>query len=255
MERFDALMTVCFGTADADRFDRCFASIHRMALQESGIPKGVLTVTSSHIRERLAEQGVVLSSPGQALDALRLQSRRRVLVLALFISEGNEWAALRALCRVRKGDFEQLTLIPPLLRDRYPSTAQALNHLIPPQEKTVTVLLGHGGALGENDSYLALLSRLHALGRKDFSLTMLHGSPTPLETVASLRKQGCTRVRLVYLLFCAGHHAQEAFSPGGIVACLKKVGIDTEISPLELGQEESFQRLFLSPFKNLKEHT
>lgn len=247
MAQYDALLTACFGTADPQRFDRCFAALHRLALQQGDFQTGMLAVTSGKIHLALARQGVRCPSPEEALEQLFRCGARRVLVLSVFLTDGLEWDRLRGICAAQAGQFERLDLTPPLLCGDIPSCAAVIGQLFPRRADGATVLLGHGCAQGRNAPYLELAGQLHTLGREDIYLALMHGEPGITAVGESLRADGITGVRFGFLMLCTGHHAREAFASGGAVSVLGHAGIRTDVCDLELGQIPAFQQLFVRP--------
>lgn len=242
---YDAFVAACFGTADAARFDRCFAAAFRAAQAQLSPLTGALAVTSPTVKIALRAQGAKYPSPAEALDGLFRQGRRRILVLALFLSDGAEWDRLSDLCSKMRGRFEVLTLTPPLLRANCGTVSAVLSRLFLKTEGQAVVLYGHGSLARGNAPYLRLQNALHQLGRKDMLLMLMHGAPGVQEGIQTLRAQKIRRVKLVFLTLCIGHHAQEALLPGGVKEQLERAGLETEVFWQELGQLEEFQRLFL----------
>ena len=247
MAQYDALLTVCFGTADADRFDRCFAAVHRRAAAQGTYRMALLAVMSERVRAVLTAGGREVFSPQGALDILSHRGMHRVLVRSLFLSEGVEWERLHALCTEQSGRFERLDLTPPLLCGDPAACAAALDCLFPPQPGGAVLLYGHGREAGENTPYLRLLSHLRARGRSDIFLALMHGRPDAGSAIKMMRDQGIAQVRLVFFMLCTGHHAREALAPNGVAEQLRRAGIRTQAVDCELGGCPQFQQLFCRP--------
>ena len=96
LKKPDALLTVAFGTAEVQRFDRCFAALHQTAVQRFVGLTSEMALTSPRIQAKLARQGMVLPLVEEALASLQASGCRRVVVLSLFFANGKEWEKLCA---------------------------------------------------------------------------------------------------------------------------------------------------------------
>lgn len=109
----DGWVSAAFGTADPQRFERCFAAVHQAAVQQFSPLPNALALTSPRIQAHLAAQGKPLPLVGEALNQLAEQGCRRVAVNSLLLAEGAEWDTLRSQVEQRRADFDQLILFPP----------------------------------------------------------------------------------------------------------------------------------------------
>lgn len=243
--QYDALLTVCFGTADPARFARCFAPVHAAAA--ACLPSGrqALAVSSPRIRTLLAGAGAVYPAPGQALAALAAAGCRQVLVLAAYLCDGEEYRALAALCAQWRRRFAALQLTLPLLSACPEGLAAAVDEAFPLRDGRGLLLVGHGAACRENGGYHALAQLLAARGRQDVALALLHGAPAPARAASALAERGFHRAGLGFLMLCAGHHARQARGPGGAFQALADAGLEAELCPVQLGESPAVQRLFL----------
>ncbi len=91
---FDGWVSAAFGTADPQRFERCFAAVHQAAVQQFPPLPNALALTSPRIQAHLAAQGKTLPLVGEALSQLAEQGCRRVAVNSLLLAEGKEWDKL-----------------------------------------------------------------------------------------------------------------------------------------------------------------
>ncbi len=251
---FDGWVSAAFGTADPQRFDRCFAAVHQAAVQQIPPLPSALALTSPRIQAHLAAQGKPLPLVGEALSQLAEQGCRRVIVNSLLLAEGAEWDKLQSQVEQRRTDFDQLILIPPLLSSRSQACAQTLAALFPAEPGLTRVLLGHGCAQGENSAYAALQAQLRAACRDDLSIALLHGRPCLSELLEKWNQSGARRIELSFLMLCAGHHAQEVRQESRDWAAAYPA-LSVTISELELGSCSAFQQLFLLFLKGTSSNT
>ena len=244
----DGWVSAAFGTADPQRFERCFAAVHQSAVQQFPPLPNALALTSPRIQAHLAAQGKSLPLVGEALSQLAEQGCRRVAVNSLLLAEGAEWDKLRSQVEQRRADFDPLILIPPLLCSRSQACAQTLDALFPAEPGLTRVLLGHGCAQGANSAYAVLQTQLRAAGRDDLSIALLHGDPSLGELLEKWNQSGARRIELNFLMLCAGHHAQEVRRESRSWAATYPA-LSVTISDLELGSCPAFQELFLSFLK------
>lgn len=242
----DALLTVCFGTADPGRFARCFAAVHAAA--GDALPPGgrLLAVSGASVRRRLAAAGAVYPAPEEALGALAAAGARRVAVLALYLCGGAEYRALGALCEAWRGRFAALRLTRPLLEADPAGLAAAVDTAFPALPGQGLVLLGHG-APGAGEGYARLAALLAKAGRRDCALALLHGAPGPADAARALAARGYPEARLDFLMLCAGHHARQALAPGGAADALRAAGLAVAgggAGPVQLGECPAVRRLF-----------
>lgn len=244
LKKPDALLTVAFGTAEVQRFERCFAPLHQAAVGRFVGLTSEMALTSPRIQAKLALQGWTLPLVEEALTSLKASGCRRVVVWSLFFAKGKEWEKLCTQIESWRSCFEQLILTAPLLSHSPSACAQTLSELFPVSE-TPRILLGHGQSQGCNDDYSALQQVLNDLHRSDLRIALLHGEPSLPQTMEALRREGCRSAPLNFLMLCAGHHAAE------IRESVQKLrpenaALSLDISPMELGACPDFQQLFLT---------
>lgn len=244
LKRLDALLTVAFGTAEVQRFDRCFAALHQAAVQRFVGLTCEMALTSPRIQAKLARQGMALPLVEEALASLQASGCRRVVVLSLFFANGKEWEKLGAQIESWRSRFDELILTPPLLTHSLTACAQTLSELFPVSEKP-RILLGHGQSQGCNDDYSALQQVLDDLHRSDLRIALLHGEPSLMQSMNALRMEGCRSASLNFLMLCAGHHAAE-ISASVQNLTTEEVSLSLDISSMELGACPDFQQLFLT---------
>ena len=243
MADYDALLTVCFGTAAPEQFLNCFGAVHRKACRlagEGGLER--LAVTSPRIRAALEQKEIAVLSPEKALKQLAEEGCRRVLVLTLLMTDGEEWERLRETCDAARQWFDQLTLTPPVLTRNAEGTAHLLNRWYPRTQGSGIVLLGHGG--GDGWPYRRLQEALKEQGREDIFVMLLHGAPGPREAEACMTALGVRRLTLGFLMITAGHHARQAAeNPDGPGAFFCRKGFEVNICLKGLGEIPDFCRL------------
>lgn len=246
-DRFDAVVTACFGTGDPALMDRVFLRLHRRL---SGFFPGTpayLSVTSRQVRQSLLEQGLSLPDPESLFLHLSGRGFRRVLVLGLFLFEGQEYARLRDLCRRLSGRFDCLLLTPPLLPARSWELARLLAARFPAREGSCLLLVGHGSAAASNRAYFLLEQALWHLGRRDCRMTLLAEPDALPPLAAGLACGGNLRLTLLFLTLSLGHHARIALeSPDSLAARLQAAGFSLDLARPPFGSLPELPGLFFS---------
>lgn len=242
---FDALLTVCFGTADPVVLDASFLSVHRQACAAFPGVEHAFALSSAAIHSALSRQGYTYLSPQEALCDLARRGAQRFLVLPLLLADGREWNALNEWCKAQRPHVAALRLLPPLLRRQYGAVARTLDTLFAPHSGVGTVLLGHGGTPQGDAQYARLQQELAELGRTDLFVVLLHQTDGAERAKEYFDRLGINTLSLRFLMLCAGRHARDTVSlPGGLAHSLRKNGFTVRSELSGLGTEPEFGVLF-----------
>lgn len=222
-----ALMIAAAGSAAPE----ARAAISALEKTLSGAAPGYLCVrafTSPAVRRVLAGRGEYVPGPAAALERLRLEGVRRVVVQPAHLLPGHEYGRLREEVLSMAGGFESLELGFPLLADggdvRAFAARLARNS---PAAEGAAVFMGHGTGHAAGMVFPALQEALRLEGRDDIYIGVMQGAPGLDDILRQLG--GPRRVLLRPLLLAAGTHARREMAgewrtrleqAGHIVRCL-----------------------------------
>lgn len=169
----------------------------------------VRAFTSSIIRRILAERGEKVPSVPEALESLRNQGVRDVLVQPTHILYGHEYDKIKAEAQPWQNRFDSLRIGRPLMADTEDIKAltAAISEAYPYCEDETLVLFGHGTDHFANAVYPALQTAFRLSGREDVLIGTVEGWPAYEDVFRQIKASGRKGVHLVPLMLVAGDHA------------------------------------------------
>ena len=177
--------------------------------------------TSGMVRAKIAtEEGLVIDSPLEALERLRKEGVKEVIVQPTHIIPGDEYDRLTAAMAPfsKSAAFDSLKLGRPLLCfegteedevDDFALTVEALKAQMPTgweEESTRIILMGHGSGHVSDRCYDLLQDRLERASLPVFTATV-EGARTFESAVEWLERQKAEKVVLMPFMLVAGDHA------------------------------------------------
>lgn len=205
--------------------------------------------TNGGIRRVLAARGQPVDSLPEALERLKRQDCRQVLVQPTHFLYGTEYETLRAQVQAAEPEFAVLRLGRPLLAgtDDVQALAKAVMQAYPPQSGEALVLVGHGTDQFAGVVYPALQTAFWLAGRQDVLVGTVEGWPGQPEVLAQLQKSGVRAVHLAPLMLAAGRHtcrdiAGEA--PASWQSVLQTAGYSVRVTLRGLGELPAVQELY-----------
>ena len=108
------------------------------------------------------------------------------------------------------------------------------------------LLMGHGSKLGSNQLYADLQRDLHAMGKGNFFVATVEGTPTFEDALPLVEAHGAKRVWLAPLMIVAGDHARNDLvgdDEDSWASQLQARGFATEAVLKGLGEYEAIQQL------------
>lgn len=239
-----AVLAVSFGTRFPDAWQTGIAPIERELAD--ALPGFALRRASTGEILRRIPGGMNVPDVQQALDQLRMEGYRYVLIQPLFLTPGEEFDQLKAQAAPFSADGFSLAVGAPLLDTPEDCTALSralLNSLEPPRPDEALVLMGHGSLHHSNGEFLRMEQALRTEGRPDAFVGVMRGEPGLDRVLAAVHRRPHVRaVQLHPLLITAGMHAAgtwpgPAMHPGGrawkrrVILCAAPCGDWENIPP------------------------
>lgn len=189
--------------------------------------------TSPLIRKKLAENGVFVPSPEEALDA----AGSDVFLLPLMLCDGEEYRKLAAIARERGLPCGRPILEVPQARR---TILRELCQKYPYEKNRQILLTLHGSS---EPMPVHLLAEALPEGRGDVQFVQLNWENEPVLPA------GTEKVLLVPLMLTAGHHVRKDLE-GGLLPRLRAAGYEAEVVREGLAEGENFAALVagLIPF-------
>lgn len=239
------LLMVSFGTAHPEALERDLGPVER-AIQ-GALPEylPVRAFGSGKVAQALRQrEGMTVPTVREALEWLRQQGVRELVVQSAFLLPGKEDALLLEELGQVKSWFSSLRVGRPLLGSREDclELAAGLAEVFP-REKGPVVLMGHGTERPGNEAYSALAAALP----EHLHLGIMEGEPGPEAVCHTLRSLGVQRVTLAPLLLAAGSHARREMAsgrPDSWKSKLEAAGIQAECLLRGLGSRDFVQQMF-----------
>lgn len=200
--------------------------------------------TSRIVRKRLAERGLQIPTPREALEQLQEEGYTHVLVVPSTIVDGVEMESLSYEVGHLQSRFKQLRLATSLLfyEEDYRALAEIMTAHLDPEVAYIWV--GHGTYDSATAQYAMLDHLLQHLGHTQVIVGCIEGYPYYEEALERLQATGLKRVQLLPLMMVAGEHAKEdilkEWQPE-----LEKLGYQVETRLRGLGEMEEIQEMIL----------
>lgn len=204
--------------------------------------------TSRRIRHSLAEIGIHIDAPEQAVERLLAEGFRKILVQPTHLICGEEYDRLLNILRGYQKQAVIRVGLPMLATTQDLREASALLCSRFPQEAGVcTVFMGHGSPHPANAVYPALAYRMQLSGRRDLWVATVDGYPT-LHDILPQLKTKYRKVRLAPLMLVAGEHACKDMageSSTSWKSVLQANGLMVEPILHGLGEDPDFRAFYL----------
>lgn len=188
----------------------------------------------------------------QALEQLRMEGYRRVLIQPLFLTPGEEFDQLKAQAAPFSADGFTLAVGAPLLgtpEDCAALSRALLDSLEPPRPDEALVLMGHGSLHHSNGEFFRLEQALRTAGWADVFVGVMRGRPGLDRILAAVHCRPHVRaIHLHPLLMIAGMHARRDLAGPGDASWktrLEAEGYIVRCTLRGLGEYPAVRRLFV----------
>jgi sirohydrochlorin cobaltochelatase len=197
----------------------------------------------------------------QALEQLKKDGYREVIVQSLHIIAGSEFEKIKKAAEKIAASFEKITVGRPLLYymgqekkpDDYQAAVLAIAREFPNLAAHEAILLhGHGGAHPANSAYGALQLKFIDAGFKNVYIYTIESYPKLKTVIEKLKNNGVRKITLMPLMLSAGSHATNdmADGPGSAKNLLISAGFQVEANLRGLGENSLIQDIYVAHAKD-----
>lgn len=249
-----ALLMVHFGTTHEDTRTLTIDAINQKAREQFPQMEIREAYTSRIIMRILNKRGIRKLNPVEALAQLKAEGYTHVIVQSTNIIDGIEMESLRKDLDLMRPLFKEIRLGMPLLYspEDYKQVIDCLAEK--GQEKTFTILVGHGTYTPATAQYAMLDYMLQAEGHTDFAVGTVEGYPTFDNAISRAQaKKKIKQVQLIPFMFVAGDHAKNDIA-GDMKEALEKKGYKVSVRMEGLGENPAIQQIYIDHINFIIKH-
>lgn len=249
-----ALLMVHFGTTHEDTRALTIDAINQKAREQFPQMEIREAYTSRIIMRILNKRGIRKLNPVEALAQLKAEGYTHVIVQSTNIIDGIEMESLRKDLDLMRPLFKEIRLGMPLLYspEDYKQVIDCLAEK--GQEKTFTILVGHGTYTPATSQYAMLDYMLQAEGHTDFAVGTVEGYPTFDNAISRAQaKKKIKQVQLIPFMFVAGDHAKNDIA-GDMKEALEKKGYKVSLRMEGLGENPAIQQIYIDHINFIIKH-
>lgn len=249
-----ALLMVHFGTTHGDTRALTIDAINQKAREQFPQMEIREAYTSRIIMRILNKRGIRKLNPVEALAQLKAEGYTHVIVQSTNIIDGIEMESLRKDLGLMRPLFKEIRLGMPLLYspEDYKQVIDCLAEK--GQEKTFTILVGHGTYTPATAQYAMLDYMLQAEGHTDFAVGTVEGYPTFDNAISRAQaKKKIKQVQLIPFMFVAGDHAKKDIA-GDMKEALEKKGYKVSVRMEGLGENPAIQQIYIDHINFIIKH-
>ncbi|PWI32246.1 sirohydrochlorin cobaltochelatase [Vibrio albus] len=250
-----ALLVISFGTSYPQARIRNIEACERDLAQSYPDRDCFRAFTSSMIIRKLSHRdGLEIDNPGQALERLKNEGYRDVLIQSLHIINGDEYEKISRQVDSYRGEFDNLQLGLPLLScmEDYEQLIEAIQYQSPVlQADERLVLMGHGATHHAFSAY-ACLDHLMKNKGLPFIVGAVESYPEIDTVINRLHHEGVSKVYLMPLMLVAGDHAindMASDEPDSWKVLIQNTGIEAEPIVRGLGENPMIRAMFAEHLK------
>lgn len=217
LENKDAIVVMTFGTTFPETREQTInATINKIKAAHPGV-KVVTAYTSHIIIDRvLANEGVKVPTPEEALDQLKAEGYTRVAMATLDIVPGMEYSYKLGVFNNYKQNFKKATFGTPLMywqgqegqEDDVTEVLKALSTQFPKTQKGEgIILMAHGTPNIANAYYAVIQEKLQEMGYDNVFIETVEGWPSLETVIPKLHAKNIKSVTIMPFMMVAGDHA------------------------------------------------
>ncbi|MBP2655321.1 MAG: Sirohydrochlorin cobaltochelatase [Firmicutes bacterium] len=263
-----AILVVSFGTTYADTRKLTTEAVQNKISAVFPDYEVRHAFTSRIIIKKLAEcDGIKVDTEKQALDKLKAEGYKEIIIQPLHIEPGDEYEKLmRVVDNYEKSKaFNKIAVGRPFLYytgqegkpDDYLAAIKALQMQFPKLGNHEAIaLMGHGGVNPANTAYAALQLKLEDAGLKKVYIFTVDGYPTFYNLKNKLKENKIKKVVLMPLMLVAGNHANEDLAgdnKDSFKSQLIQAGYTVEIYLHGLGENSKVQDIYVEHINDAME--
>jgi sirohydrochlorin cobaltochelatase len=252
-----AILVVSFGTSYKETRERTIEAVEKAVKEKYKDWEVRRAFTSKIIIKKLKERdGIYIDYIDEALQKLADEGFEQVVVMPTHVMNGTEYDFVAHFSAGFKDKFKCLRISTPLLttEEDYDAVIEAMDEAYfsrifkDSSGGKAIVFMGHGSEHYANATYCELQMKLSALGYEHVYITTVEGFPNFEDTMRFMAGHKYSKVVLAPFMLVAGDHATNDMA-GDEEDSLKTkfidAGCEVECILEGLGEQESFQKLFL----------
>jgi sirohydrochlorin cobaltochelatase len=252
-----AVVVISFGTSVQRAWDVAISPTEKKIADGFKEYHFERAITSSFIRALLLKKGEAIFSPEEALCKLIEEGYEEILIQPLHILPGFEYEKIQQAIQKLAGGSPtkniKMILGKPLLEgskevEEVTTVLKETVNVLARNEKVI--LIGHGTQHPANSLYRQVEEELHKQGVNAIVGTIEEGPDAIVKKI-----EGALNILLVPLLFVAGDHVLNDLMGDDEEAWVKKLkmlGYHVRVHAKGLGENESFQELYLKRLQEAK---
>lgn len=248
-----AILVVSFGTSHKDTRKASIEATEEAiakAYPEYDVKRAF---TSDFIIRKIKEkEDIIVKSPLEAMEALKNDGYKEVVVQPLHIIPGSEYNDLYDVVRsFNDGSFDKLAIGRPLLYkiEDYSKAAKALETQLPEtSDNKANILMGHGTHHPANANYACLDSVIRTEGIKNTYVGTVEGYPVLDDVIKKLKTNKIDEVTLMPFMVVAGDHAKNDMAgdeEDSWKSILEKEGFKVNTYLHGIGENKAFQQMYI----------
>ena len=206
--------------------------------------------TSSRIIKELNERGIEVNDVAKALEKMKEDGIKTVIVQPTFIIKGLEYERMRETLEWYRQGFEALYIGEPLLtsvEDYFEVIEAFVNEIDKVQEDEVILCMGHGADHFMSVSYAALDYMFKDRGYENIYVATIDAFPRIEDVMKHFDQKGYKVVRIIPFMLVAGHHARKSMMEQveeSWEVKLKKAGYQVKCEFKGLGENERIRSIY-----------
>ena len=246
-----AILVISFGTSYPETCRRTIEALESDLCSRFPGRRFYRAWTSKIIRRKLAAQGNVIDSVEDALDRMRRDGIKDLLVQTTHMLPGEEYALTLEAIRERRSDFTSLRFGAPLLVDQ--ADLSELAHILEDsfsriEHDSLLVFMGHGSACLQTPIYEDLETRFHQDGFMNYCVGTVEFDPGFAPVLERIRRENPKKVYLTPLMVVAGDHANKDMAGDGPDSWRSQIiaeGVETECLMKGLGEYPAIREMYI----------
>ncbi len=206
-----------------------------------------------YVRKKMAQEGVRVDSPLEAMMRLRLDGYDTVYVLPTLLLDGTEMSELRKEIEKAEPMFKKVVVGSPLLHnlDDFRDVVSILRAASPKASKRDGVVyVGHGNTYSSTGTYSILDNMLKDESADNIFVSTIEGYPTFKTTIRQLQDSKIKHVTLVPLLLVCGNHTLKDID-GDYRSKLESEGFKVDVLFRGLAEIPEIRELYKRKAKSL----
>lgn len=251
--QYKAILVVSFGTSYPETRKATIEAVENRIRTAFPDYTTCRAFTSNTIIKKVRqEEGLSIDTPGQALEKLKAEGYREIVVQPLHIIAGQEYDELKKVVDsfAESNTSMKIMLGKPVLycENDYERAIRALEQQLPPlQADEAVVMMGHGTRHAANAAYAMLQKKLDETGLRVY-LGTVEADPTLAEIEERLQDGKIKRVVLMPYMLVAGDHAQNDLAgdeDDSWKSQLQKAGYIVDVYMHGLGENTAYQDIYV----------